>query len=353
MTDTHANDAAPSAPRKPRLRTWSAFGDIRKRPSEYEIVTHGTNWTLREGRKSPLEGNPSSPGNLWISTYRDRSPLQAEDWHGFRDPDSHTYRSYVMLQDEQETRVNGLLEQYAAAGADAALSPRWRRTLSQAYTPVRYLLHGSQQVEAYLGYIAPSSYITNAAALSAADLLRRVTQISYRTRELQLTDPDQGFATGERRVWEESAAWQPARKAIELALIAYDWGEAFTALNLVLLPTLDDVLLRQFGELARDNGDELTWLLTAYLRKDAERRARWSGALARYALAQRPENAEVLGKWVRKWSPRADAAADGLSTLLETLPEHGREAASVAAEAREARVSFLGDLGLGTAVSAG
>ena len=30
--------------------------------------------------------------------------------------------------------------------------------------------------------------------------------------------------------------WQPARKAIEYALVSYDWGEAFTALNLVLAP---------------------------------------------------------------------------------------------------------------------
>ena len=34
MTET-----PPAPPAGKRLRTWSAFGDIRKRPSEYEIVT--------------------------------------------------------------------------------------------------------------------------------------------------------------------------------------------------------------------------------------------------------------------------------------------------------------------------
>jgi len=30
--------------RKPRpRRTWSEFGDVRRMPSEYEIVTHNTN----------------------------------------------------------------------------------------------------------------------------------------------------------------------------------------------------------------------------------------------------------------------------------------------------------------------
>ena len=316
MTGTPTSTPTP----KPRLRTWSAFGDIKKRPSEYEIVTHATNWTLRSGRKAPLEGNPSSPGNLWLTTYRDKSPLQVEDWDGFRDPDSCTYRSYVEQQDEQESQIGGLLEQYASADADAAHSPQWRHALSQVFTPSRYPVHGAQQIQAYIGYMAPSSYITNAAVLAAADMLRRVTQVSYRTRELQLADPEGGFATGERRVWEESPAWQPTRKATELALIAYDWAEAFTALNLVLLPTLDDVLLRQLSEVARDNGDELTWLLGSYLGKDSERRARWSGALARYAITQRPGNAGVLQKWIDKWSPRADAAAAGLDTLRESLP---------------------------------
>ena len=42
-------------------------------------------------------------------------------------------------------------------------------------------------------------------------------------------------------------AWQPARKAVERALCIYDWGEAFTAVNLVLRPTLDDLWLRQLA----------------------------------------------------------------------------------------------------------
>ena len=37
--------------RNPRkLRTFSAFGDVRRMPSEYEIVTHAQNWNTRDGR---------------------------------------------------------------------------------------------------------------------------------------------------------------------------------------------------------------------------------------------------------------------------------------------------------------
>ena len=72
---------------------------------------------------------------------------------------------------------------------------------------------------------------------------------------------------------------------------AVDWGECLTAVNLVLRPTLGEILLRQLGIVADANGDQLTWLLLSNLAVDAERNARWSAALARYAIAQRPENA--------------------------------------------------------------
>jgi toluene monooxygenase system protein E len=329
-----------------RQRTWSAFGDVRRHPSEYEIVTHGTNWTTREGRKAPLEQNPSSPLNLWMRTYRDGSPLHASDWESFRDPDALTYRKYVAVQSEHETKVRGVLDQYSETGADAALTPSWRRTLARVFTATRYPLHGFQQVHAYFAHMAPAAYITNAAAFAAADLLRRVSLVAYRTRELQMAWPDEGFATGERAVFENDPGWQPTRKAVESALVTYDWAEAFTAANLVLLPTLDDVLLRQLGEVASANGDEETWLLLSFLQADSERRRRWSAALATYAVGQDPGNADVLRRWVAAWAPRADEAAHGLGTLLETLPDRGRPASDVAEQAGRARDGLLAEAGL-------
>ncbi len=345
MTETPA--------RKPRpRRTFSAFGDVRKMPSEYEIVTHKQNWTLRAGRAAAFEQNPSSAPNLWFLTYRDNSPLQADDWDGYRDPDALTYKAYVGLQSEAEAKVQGVLQAYADEAADSALPAGAVGLLAHLFTPSRYLCHGFQQVEAYIGYMAPSSYITNAAGFSTADFLRRVTTIAYRTRELQIARPDSGIGSAERSLWEGHPGWQPARKAVEYALASYDWGEAFTALNLVLGPTLDDVLLTQLGQVARQNGDELTWLLTSFLAADAQRRGRWSHRLAEFAVTQRPGNRDVLSKWITRWSALADDAAHGLGQFLESLPEQGTSATEVAAHARAAREGFLASL-LGPGAGAG
>ncbi len=334
MTETPA--------RKPRpRRTFSTFGDVRRMPSEYEIVTQGQNWTLRQNRAATFEQNPSSATNLWFLAYRENSPLKAENWDAFRDPDALTYRAYVTLQSDAETKVGGVLEAHAGAALDPAAVAR----LGQLFTPSRFLCHGFQQVEAYIGFMAPSSYITSAAGFATADFLRRVTTIAYRTRELQIARPDSGIGSAERSVWEAADGWQPARKAVEYALVSYDWAEAFTALNLVLAPTLDDVLLTQLGQVAKAGGDGLTWLLTSFLAEDARRRGRWSRALADLAVAQRPDNRAVLGKWIGRWSALADDAALGLGTILAGTPRSNVSAADVAAHARTAREDFLAGLG--------
>jgi toluene monooxygenase system protein E len=327
------SDQQPAAKQR-KLRTFSAFGNVRRMPSEYEIVTHAQNWNERgrvPGRTSVFEQNPSSPGNLWFLTYREQSPFQVDDWNGFRDPDQIHYRAYVNLQATEQTKLDGVLQQYGDAGSDAKLSAEQVELLAKVLAPQRYLVHGMQQIEAYIGFIAPTSYVTSAAGYANADLLRRVTTIAYRTRALQIAHPGSGIGTNERALWEKDPAWQPAREAIERALIAYDWGEAFTALNLVLGPTLDNLLIHQLGEVSRANGDEQEWLVGRLLGEDSARRNRWSGALARYAIEKKPANEKALARWIGKWSAIADRACASLAPLF------GRSEAEVVATARAAR----------------
>src|SRR5262249_33451525 len=149
--------------------------------------------------------------------------------------------------------------------------------------------------------------------------------------------PDHGFGSQEREHWQSDGAWQGTRKAIELALTSYDWAESFTATNLVLRPTLDDLWLRQLGEMATANGDDQSWLLLSNLQLDSQRCQRWSAALAKYAIAKRPENAAVLRKWIDVWAPRADAASAGLARILASMPEKRRPEPEIRAGAERAR----------------
>jgi toluene monooxygenase system protein E len=168
-----------------------------------------------------------------------------------------------------------------------------------------------------------------------------VSLVAYRTR--QLADATgSSIGSTERVVWERNGAWQPAREALENLLTAYDWGECFTAMNLVLRPTLDQVLIRQLANAARDNDDDLTWLLLGNLAADADRCTRWSLALARYAIEQRAGNRDVLRRWIARWTPRAEAAAAGLSQLFDGV----RSAETVENAANSARQRLLSEAGL-------
>jgi hypothetical protein len=142
-----------------------------------------------------------------------------------------------------------------------------------------------------------------------------------------------------RQIWESDEAWQPARQALERLLLAYDWGEAFTALNLVIKPTLDALFKEALVDLASANGDGLTAALLQDLRIDTIRSQAWSAALARYAIAQNSDNREVIASWEDAWQPLADGACDGLSSVFADAP-HPVDASSVREQVAASQTKF-------------
>lgn len=314
------------------LKTWSYLADRRRKPSEYEIVSTNLHFTT-DNPDAPFELDPNFPMAAWFKKHRNASPLKHPDWNGFRDPQEVVYRTYNMMQDGQETYVYGLFDQFSERGHDAMLDAAWAKRLAHLYTPGRYLFHGLQMGAAYLTQMAPASTISNCANYQTADSLRWLTHTAYRTSELAEHFPQAGFNRDERHHWEKSVPWQGFRKLIERALVAYDWGEAFVALNLVARPALEETLLRQLGQAARENGDTLLGLLTDAQLADAARHRRWAQALVTMCLTH-PDNQAVLAGWVKKWEPVAD---DAIAAYAEHLPEISNGTAAAKAAVRHFR----------------
>lgn len=313
------------------LRTWSHLAGQRRRPSEYEIVSTDLLWSTDDAM--PWALSPDIDMNKWYVKYRNESPLRHDDWDAFRDPDALVYRSYNVMQDGQETYVDGLLADYAGNAHDASLGADWVAALARLYTPARYPLHCLQMGAAYLVQIVPASTIENCAMFQCADQLRWVSRIAYRTRELANAWPDAGFAEGERGVWEGDPCWQGFRELLERALVAYDWAEHFIALNLVAKPVFDEAFLRQLGRSARRNGDALLAQLLDAQWIDSERARRWTAALVDFAR-QREGNDSVLAGWLAKWAPLGDAAIDAYCAALPDAPEAAATAKTAAREFR-------------------
>jgi Methane/Phenol/Toluene Hydroxylase len=331
----------PERARRPLLKTWSAFGNLGRRPSEYEIVTHKMNHTLRD---PPLELGPGSHGNLWLVRHRDRIKLTVQDWNAFRDPDQLTYRKYVTCQDKSETYLDAIIQEFARIGR-AESGPEFLQT---CLTPSRYLVHGLQMMSAYLQQLAPSSYVGNCAAFQTGDQLRRVQRVAYRTKQLDRAYPERSFGKTERIAWEQLPEWQGLRKGIERLLVTSDWDDVFVGLNLVVKPLADELMLRQFATVARHLNAELDALVADNLLLDAERSRRWTTALTRFAIADDRANRKHLHTLIAKWRPPADEIVETGSCLLGSFSPGPNSAGQIADAARDAWQSFLRGAGLQT-----
>ncbi|AMO63323.1 Toluene-4-monooxygenase system protein E [Mycolicibacterium phlei] len=267
-----------------RLKTWSIAGETRRKPTEYEVVTGRFHYHFNR-KPAPFDLDPNAPINQWYVKYREGSALQAPDWEGFRDPAALNYRRYIALQHDREVYAEGVVDRYESQDLDARLDEQWVQTLARFYTPYRYLLHVLQITSLYVGQLGPSAYITNAAFFQGADELRALQWVAYRAKWLSLTHGTHLANTeATRQIWEDDSAWQPAREALEELLVAYDWGESFVALNLVLKPALDALFKEEFADLAIEHGDQLTAALLQEAQVDTVRNQNWHVALAKYAV---------------------------------------------------------------------
>lgn len=322
-------------------RTWSLLGDVKRKPSPYEAVTAKFHYHFRH-EPAPFELDPNVPLNNWYMRYREGSPLQVEDWEQFRDPYKLTYTEYVTRQRDRETYVDGLIDQYEAASAVTQLKPDWVATLQNFFVPLRFPLHVLQMAGLYLGQVAPSSFITNCAHFQAADELRRVQRIAYWTKVLANAHGEEFAQTGTaRQPWESGPQWQPLRQLLEELLIAYDWGEAFTALNLVVKPMIDALVNWEFARLAEANGDQFLSQLFTEFTLDSRRSQDWTQALVTYTIDRDPALREVINGWVAHWQPKARAAIEALVPLLDTA-----STGDLATNVAERYASFIDGVGL-------
>lgn len=315
--------------RKRSLKTWSAFGDLGRRPTEYEIVTHNMNHTTGP---AGLEMGPDVHGNVWLRKHRDAIKVTVDDWDAFRDPDATTYGTYVAGQDDQETYVEGLLEQYDQAGYDEALTPQALSLLFRALTPSRFLAHGLQMLSAYVQQLAASSYVSNCAVFQTADCLRRVQTTAYRTKQLQLSH-EAARPEADRWCWEGAHEWQPFRKAVELALVEFDWDRAFVVTNLVVKPVSDLITLDELSRQAAHLGAHLDAQILENLLRDSRRSQRWTTALVDFMISQNPDNQAVLQGYLDEFAPLGEAMINVGAELITV--DGGRSAETIATAVRE------------------
>lgn len=329
-----------------RKATWSLWTE-RRVPSEYEVVSHKLNHTFGN-HPAPFHLDKNAPMNQWYLKYREGSQFQVDDWEAFRDPKRLTYRDYVTLQNEKELYLGNLIDDFEKDEEHyTKLSEGWINTLEYLYIPYRFSGHILQIVALYMAQIAPSAYISNVGYFQGGDELRRLQHNSYfaKVLSLELNRPKLADTESTRTIWEKDAHWQPMRELLEKLMIAYDWGESFAALNLVVKPLYDALYNIQFAQLAYKNGDELLNLMHNNFNLDTDRFKNWTKELVKYSVERRSENQDLLKNWIEDWRGLAYHAIDGLAPLFEQAP-HQMSAKDVTKAVRKSHHDFLVDMGL-------
>ena len=330
-----------------RAKTWSSLGNLGRKPSEYEVVTHGMNHTYRNGDSEPLEMTATAPGNVWLKEHRDPRLFGVTKWDDFRDPDELTYRKYCHNQDEQETYVDELLKNFTSVKkSDSGLSSDAVEFFRVVLTPGRYLAHGQQMLSAYIQQMAPSAYVGNCATFQTADTLRRVQRIAYRTKQLANAHPSLGFGKGERAVWENDAGWQPIRRIIEELLIVYDFDRAFVGYELCVRPVLDNLFLQQFARQARAHDAEVDALIAENLYVDTLRGNRWTAAVARFVAEQSPTGRSEMRQLLAECASSVDRVIEAGGALL-TRYSTGQVSDKMHSQVLGEWATFINEAGLG------
>ena len=303
--------------RPPGRKTYTRLAVGRRVPLEYELVSTDLHYNHPLRFELPA-GNPVV---AWYYRHREGSALQARSWEQFADPRRTTYRSYTELQDSREDVVDGLLREIDDTAYDWNLEDEWVRFLDRWYSPLRFPVHGLQMLAAYVAQMAPASRITNCAAFQSADEVRRLQRIAYRTVQLSGPPLEAETAQRQRAAWEDAAAFQPLRELVERALIAYDWGEAFTVTNVVIKPRIDRLVNQEIaGTLATANGDPILTSIHFSLDEDARWHRAWTAALLRHLIEDTPTNTEVVSAWIEKWRPLASEALEAFAGVLAKAP---------------------------------
>jgi toluene monooxygenase system protein E len=302
--------------RPPARKTYSRLAAGRRLPTEYEVVSSDLHYNYPHRFELP----ETLPVIDWYYRCREGSPLRADNWEAFSDPRRTTYRAYNEFQDRKEDLVDGLLREIDETGYDEHLPGGWAEFLDRWYAPLRFPAHGLQMLSAYLAQLAPASRISNCAAFQAADEIRRLQRIAYRTAQLEAHRPRTDIAE-HRRAWEQADAFQPLRELIERALVTYDWGQALIVTNVVLKPRFDRLVNEAIaGALAINNGDPILQHIHFSLNEDARWHRDWTAALLQIANSDTPANGPLVLEWVNAWAPLADDALGILARIVAQAP---------------------------------
>ena len=283
-------------------KTFAWFEGRRRPPSEYEELTVG----LHFGEEALV----STRVGTWTL---DNTRLANVTWEDFRDPAQLHYRSWVALQDRAERELGATLDLAQQGGFVDGLDPRWRCDMATLAGGLAFAEWGVAMAMQYVERFCLSSGVGQAAQLQVCDELRHAQRALEWSDALRGT-PAEANEDPARAAWMEHPAFQPLRKAVELALTLEDWGEVIVAVNLCLEGLLQPFQRELYLNTSREQSDMGSAMLGQHCWVDEDRQLAWTEAYLRMVTEADQDNRAILQGWYDTHAPGGRAALEALVT---------------------------------------
>lgn len=302
-------------------RRFDYFTPAKRRATLYEDVTIDTQPSVHRYLDRGWPVSFTDGRGAWND---DSTDLRCTDWYVFRDPGELWERPFYQKGAAAEAAVEGAVASASREGLFNDLNPEWIEFLRANLQVPAFAEHGLWLATASIGRDCLSDSITHCVVMEAAHKQRMAQAIVLYAMDLEQHLGGEFSMEANKQRWLEHPAWQPTREYVERLHSLTDWGEVIVATNLCFEPLVGAMIRRELGfRAATVNGDTITPVLARTAQVEWGWTADWTTALMQLVLGDEQHgqaNRDVVARWLREWLPRAGAAAEALTAIVDELP---------------------------------
>lgn len=296
--------------RKLGQKTYSHLANLNFLPGQYEISTTGLLHHIDQGFCVDVDTKD------WQEKYLINGPLSFKPFKNFVDPRKTYYGRYVEQQRDKEIYTQRIFDEIETTGYLKNLHPCALSILKKTIPVLRYVFSALQMSASYLAHLAPESRVLIPLMFQSVDELRRIQLMAYLMGLCRRNDAQ--FGVNAQSEFERADVWQPLRKCLEKLLVTYDFGSSFIALNAVIKPHIDFILLEEFSKMMVFYQGHLISNIFSSIKEDSLWHQQWFKTIFE-EIIQEPQQKIVVESFMDEWTtPLCEAVSLIVKNLILT-----------------------------------
>jgi len=301
---------------KPKRET---FGHIERRIGEGKSASRYEEATYDLQPVTNFHYKPLADANYDLYDVR-KTAIKMEDWYKFLDPRQYHYASYVTARAKQQEVAEQNFVFIEKRNMLDEMPDDVKSLILNFVLPLRHYEWGANMNNLQLVSEGYGAALTSAFMFHAED---RLGNAQYITRiGLLLAENEASVLDAGKDRWLNDSAWQPLRKAMEDTFVLKDWFELHIAQNVIFDAFIHPLYFNILEQELNKKGGTAQAMMTEFITLWNEECARWIDMTVKVAVAQSPENAELLNRWCKKY---IDIAFDAVSPLANNIISNADE----------------------------